>query len=178
MLQKDLEPKENKDQAADKLSFALVSASEEVSNNNSGDGDDHGCDTDDGDRFYDRSSEESKCDSDSECVNTGCDSKNKHIFVVDWCVHDIDNFLFVPFPDCFDHHFAADEAKQDECDPVVNACDIFLELAAEKPADKRHQCLKSAEVKPDDECLFLVQLSHTEPLTDRNCKSIHRKPHT
>lgn len=35
VLQKDLEPKENKDQAADKLSFALVSASEEVSNNNS-----------------------------------------------------------------------------------------------------------------------------------------------
>ena len=115
MLQKDLEPKENKDQAADKLSFALVSASEEVSNNNSGDGDDHGCDPDDGDRFYDRSSEESKCDSDSECVNTGCDSENKHVFVVDRCVHDIDNFLFVPFPDCFDHHFAADEAKQDEC---------------------------------------------------------------
>lgn len=100
MLQKDLEPKENKDQAADKLSFALVSASEEVSNNNSGDGDDHGCDPDDGDRFYDRSSEESKCDSDSECVNTGCDSENKHVFVVDRCVHDIDNFLFVPFPDC------------------------------------------------------------------------------
>ena len=89
MLQKDLEPKENKDQAADKLSFALVSASEEVSNNNSGDGDDHGCDPDDGDRFYDRSSEESKCDSDSECVNTGCDSENKHVFVVDRCVEDL-----------------------------------------------------------------------------------------
>ena len=89
VLQKDLEPKENKDQAADKLSFALVSASEEVSNNNSGDGDDHGCDPDDGDRFYDRSSEESKCDSDSECVNTGCDSENKHVFVVDRCVHEI-----------------------------------------------------------------------------------------
>ena len=32
-----------------------------------------------------------------------------------------------------------------EGDPVVNACDIFLELAAEEPADKRHQCLKSAK---------------------------------
>ena len=115
---------------------------------------------------------------DGKCVNAGSNSENEHIFVIERCIYDVDGFLFVPFPDCFDHHFAADEAKQDECDPVVNACDIFLELAAEEPADKRHQCLKSAEVKPDDECLFLVQLSHTEPLTDRNCKSIHRKPNT
>ena len=61
---------------------------------------------------------------------------------------------------------------------MVNAGDIFLELTAEEPANKRHQCLKSAEIKTDDEGLLLVEPAHSKSLTDGNCKSIHGKTDT
>ena len=95
--------------------------------------------------------------------------------MIERCIYDVDGFFFVPFSDGLDHHFAADKAEQDKCDPVVNAGDIFLELTAEEPADKRHQCLKSTEIKTDDEGLFLVEPAHSKPLTDRYCKCIHRQ---
>ena len=71
-----------------------------------------------------------------------------------------------------------DEAKQNKSDPVVNTGDILLELTAKKPADKRHERLKSAEIKTDDQSLLFIEFSHSEPLTDRDGKGVHGKPNT
>lgn len=51
-------------------------------------------------------------------------------------------------------------------DPVVNAGDVLLELAAKKPADERHKCLKSSKIQSDNNGLFFVKFSHSEALTD------------
>ena len=79
---------------------------------------------------------------------------------------DFDDFFFIPFTDGFNYHFAADETKKDKCDPVVNAGDVLLELAAKKPADERHKCLKSSKIQSDNNGLFFVKFSHSEALTD------------
>ena len=98
--------------------------------------------------------------------------------MVDRCIHNLNGFFFIPFTDSFDHHLATDEAKQNKSDPVVNTGDILLELTAKKPADKRHERLKSAEIKTDDQSLLFIEFSHSEPLTDRDCKGVHGKPNT
>ena len=64
MFKKNLKTKKDQDQTADKLSLALVSASEKVSDNNSDYGDDHSCDPNDSDRLYDRSIKEGEGDTD------------------------------------------------------------------------------------------------------------------
>ena len=166
MFKKDLKTKKDQDQTTDKLSLTFVSASEKVSDNNSDNGDNHSRDSNDGDRFYDRSIKEGEGDTDGQCVNAGSNSENKHIFVIEGCIHDVNGFFFIPFPDGFDHHFAADKAKQDKCDPVVNAGDVLLKLAAKKPADERHKCLKSTKIQSDNNSLLFVKFSHAEPLTD------------
>lgn len=178
MFKKNLKTKKDQDQTTDKLSFAFVSATEKVPDNNSDNGDNHSRDSNDGNCFYDRSTKEGEGDTDGKCVNAGSNSENEHIFVIERCIYDIDGFFFIPFPDGLDHHFAADKAEQDKCDPVINAGDIFLELTAEEPADQRHQCLKSTEIKTDDEGLLLVEPAHSKSLTDGNCKSIHGKTDT
>ena len=52
---------------------------------------------------------------------------------------------------------------------MIDTGDILLELTAEEPSDKWHQCLKSSKIETNDECLF----AHSEPLTDGDCKSVH-----
>ena len=54
-------------------------------------------------------------------------------------------FLFTVAGTGFFDHIGADEAQQDEGDPVVYGCDLFPELDAQKIADSRHQGLKTAE---------------------------------
>ena len=166
MFQKNLESKKNQNQTADKFSFAFIFASEEVANDNSDDGEYEGCDTNNADCFNDRSIKKGKRDADRESINTCCNSKNKHVFVIDRSISDLDDFFFVPFADGFNYHFATDETKKDKCNPVVNAGDVLLKLAAEKPADERHECLKSTKIKSDNNSLLFVKFSHAEPLTD------------
>ena len=143
MFQKNFDAQKNQDQTTDKFCFAFIFASEEVANDNSDDREYKGCDTNNTNCFNDRSIKKSKRDADCERVDACCNSKNKHVFVINWSICDFDDFFFIPFTDGFNYHFAADETKKDKCDPVVNAGDVLLELAAKKPADERHKCLKS-----------------------------------
>lgn len=83
MFKKNLKTKKDQDQTTDKLSFTFVSASEKVSDNNSDNGDNHSCDSNDGDCFYDRSIKEGEGDTDGKCVNAGSNSENEHIFVIE-----------------------------------------------------------------------------------------------
>ena len=82
MLQKNFQSQKNKDQSSNEFGFALVFASEEISDNNSNNCDDHSSNSDNGDRFKDWRIEESKCDSDSKCINAGGYCENKHVVVI------------------------------------------------------------------------------------------------
>ena len=127
MFKKNLKTKKDQDQTTDKLSFTFVSASEKVSDNNSDNGDNHSRDSNDGDCFYDRSIKEGEGDTDGKCVNAGSNSENEHIFVIERCIHDVDGFFFVPFPDGLDHHFAADKAEQDKWKTYADEIEISIE---------------------------------------------------
>lgn len=166
MFQKNFDAQKNQDQTTDKFCFAFIFASEEVANDNSDDREYKGCDTNNTNCFNDRSIKKSKRDADCERVDACCNSKNKHVFVINRSICDFDDFFFIPFTDGFNYHFAADETKKDKCDPVVNAGDVLLELAAKKPADERHKCLKSSKIQSDNNGLFFVKFSHSEALTD------------
>ena len=48
------------------------------------------------------------------------------------------NIFFVPFFYCLQNHFPTDKAKQNKCDPVINTCNILLELNSKNPSHKRH----------------------------------------
>ena len=158
VFQKNLESKKNQNQTADKFSFAFIFASEEVANDN---GEYKGCDTNNADCFNDRSIKKGKCDADCKCINICCNSKNEHVFVINRSICDFDDFFFIPFTDGFYYHFGADETKKDKCDPVVNAGNVLLKLAAEKPADERHKCLKSTKIKSDNNSLLCVKFFPT-----------------
>ena len=47
------------------------------------------------------------------------------------------------------YNVPADQAQQDECDPVIDAGDVALELAAQQPAQHRHHGLEEAEGDSD-----------------------------
>ena len=157
MFQKNFDAQKNQDQTTDKFCFAFIFASEEVANDNSDDREYKGCDTNNTNCFNDRSIKKSKRDADCERVDACCNSKNKHVFMINRSICDLDTFFFIPFSYSFNYHFAANETKKDKCDPVVNAGDVLLELAAEKPADERHKCLKSTKIQSDNNSLLCVK---------------------
>ena len=95
VFQKNLESKKDQDQTTDKFSFAFIFASEEVTNDNSDDGEYEGCDTNNTDCFNDRSIKKGKCDTDCKCIDTCCNSKNEHVFVIDQSIYDFDDFFFI-----------------------------------------------------------------------------------
>ena len=76
------------------------------------------------------------------------------------------------------NHLTADKQQQQKSNPVVIAGNVPGKTATQHPPQKRHQRLKAAEKQGNDEHMPVVDPSHSKPLADRYCKSIHRKPHT
>ena len=99
MFQKNFDAQKNQDQTTDKFCFAFIFASEEVANDNSDDREYKGCDTNNTNCFNDRSIKKSKRDADCERVDACCNSKNKHVFVINRSICDFDDFFFIPFTD-------------------------------------------------------------------------------
>ena len=56
---------------------------------------------------------------------------------------------------------------------MIYVGDQRLELAAQKPAQQRHQGLKTTEIDAAEQRMFPLELSHGQSLTDRHRKSVH-----
>ena len=58
---------------------------------------------------------------------------------------------------------------------MVNACDILFKLCADHIANKRHECLKSAEIQSGNKHMLKLHLLHRQPLADTDGEGIHAK---
>ena len=80
-------------------------------------------------------------------------------------------FLFKGFID----HFAADEGKKSECDPMVEVPDIACKLRAQKPANQGHQRLEAAKEGGNQKWVFPIVYAHIEPFAKRHRECVHGK---
>jgi len=79
--------------------------------------------------------------------------------------------FFARFPD----HIEPDYKKKRECDPMVYAYDLVLELNAEKIPQKRHDSLKHAEEQSDYKGVFVIHFLHGKALAYSDGERVHRK---
>ena len=104
------------------------------------------------------------------------DSKSRNTwtgFTLDWYVELFHDRVIILFLYCLINHLSTDKSQQNECYPVVNACDVLLKADAQHIADKRHERLKSSEIKTDCQRLLSVYLCHSKSLADGYCEGVH-----
>jgi hypothetical protein len=62
--------------------------------------------------------------------------------------------------------------------PTIEFFDVFKKTSSQKPSDKRHKRLKSAEKQGDSGGVTVVYFAHIESLAQRNRKCIHCESRT
>ena len=72
-------------------------------------------------------------------------------------------------------HIAADDTKQNESNPMIEALDGTCKTAAKIVTQKRHQRLKTAKEKADKKGVFFVDFRHGQALAHSNGTGIHGK---
>lgn len=168
MLEQDLNAHKDEHSAAEQLRAGFVLEAEHMADLDADAGQHEGRRTDKADRRKDADLKKGKGDADGERIDAGRDGQRQHRAER----KRVAEVLLIVLARLADH-VRADEAEQNERDPVVDACDKRLKAHAEREADERHEHLKTAEINADRERVLRLQLPHTQPLADRNGEGIH-----
>src|SRR5699024_7901801 len=173
MLQQDLHPDQDQDDAPEKLCLRFKSCPEYMSYFNTCQRQSKRDHTDKTDSRNDIDLKKGKGHAHGKSINAGGHSKSQHPPDIQRTACGLTFLRAAGLP----YHIAADDGKQDKCDPVIHRSNHIPELHSQKISDKRHQSLKSSEIDSHDPCLKRRTLLHGKALTDGHRKSVHRKSH-
>ena len=74
-------------------------------------------------------------------------------------------------------HLGQTHSQQHKGHPMVKLLDISGKLGTEKPANQRHQCLKSAKPNAAGDLGPDGGLFHSQSLAHGHCESVHTQTH-
>ena len=175
MLQQNLQADENQDHTAGDLRLFLVPQTEPVAHHHAHAAEHKGGAADDADGRHNVHPQEREGNAHGQRVNAGGNGQQGQLAKAQRpCFFGL---LVVALPH-FPEHMPADEGQQAEGDPVVNAGDVLLKAAAQRPARQGHQGLKAAEKQGQQAGVPPVECSvHIQALAHRHRKGVHGKAH-
>lgn len=168
MLNQDFEADQKQDDAAGTLGPGFVARAKYGTDLHANYGNQEGDASDKCDRRKNAYFQECEGNADCQRIDAGRDGEKQHGLYVHGRITGF-RLLFQGFFD----HVKADDAKQNEGDPVVVGFDGTLEADAKQVAEPRHECLKTAEIQPDDQRVFGTHGLHGKSFADRHRKGIH-----
>ena len=130
MLQQDLQPDEDQDDAPHGLRLLLVAAAELVADQNAGQGDHKGNTADYRYGRADLHIQKRKGNAHGQSVNAGGDGQDQELLDAEIGGRCVLPFAVQGFPE----HLTADVHQQHKGDPVVVLGDVLFELLAQGPA--------------------------------------------
>ena len=171
VFEQDLRAEQDEDPAAGKLCLALEVQADHAAEPDTGRGKGEGDRADERHGGHDaRAGQERERDADGERVDACRDGEQEHGLA---CERGIE-LIFVLGQRLADH-IAADDAQQNERDPVIDGGDEALKLRAEQIAQQRHERLKTAEPCPRDAAFLPRHARQRQTLADGNGKRVHRQ---
>ena len=174
VLQQDFQSDKNQNATARYDGTVFVFQTEHIADFQTDAGQKEGDDADDSDRPPDADCRGSQREgnADRQRINTGCHGQQQHGFEREGVID-----LLALTGDALPEHVSADQDQQDKGDPVVEPGDVGGEGRAEQPAQRRHQRLKPAEPRADNQVVAGTQLLCGQPLADGNGESVHGQSH-
>lgn len=173
MLQQDLDAHEDQDHAAGQLGFGAEAGAEDSAHPRTRAGQDEGGHADEQDGGEDIHLEEGEGNAHGQSIDAGGQRHGQHGLGREGAIHTA-VILLPGLPD----HVDADDAQQNEGDPVVNGYDHGLEPDAQQPAKQGHQGLETAEVGAADQTVGGAQLGDGQPLAHGYSEGVHGQPHS
>ena len=169
VLEQYLKADEDEDDAAGEFRHGAGPGAEHAAQVEAGDGEDEGDAADEADRGDDVNAEEGEGDAHGQRVDTGGDGQRQHGLDAKGGVELLRRAAGLA------DHVCADERKQDEGYPVVEAGDESLKAGAEEIADERHERLESAEIKARYQHVPDAEPVHGKALTYGHSAGVHGK---
>lgn len=169
MLDQDFAAHQDQDEASGQLGFCLVSDAKQMACSDSDDGECEGNKTNEDYGGHNLYLKEGKGYANGQRINAGGNGQNDHSF----CIHGGVQIVLQIFGKCLFYHVKTDYGQENEGNPVIHGGDGVFKTGAEIVAEKRHTCLKTAEIEADNNGMGFLELWHGETLTDGDGKGIH-----